>query len=85
MRQPIIGSGRPRECASARGGAKEGLDLAGDVTLEAADDLRLGFSLSCAAFGVGAGGGVLNSAPGNWRRGIRNLTAPSADDSSAET
>src|SRR5450755_84901 len=58
MRQPIRGSGRPRECASARGGAKAGVGLAGDVTLEAADDLRLGLTFGCAAFDVGAGGRV---------------------------
>src|SRR6266542_2956777 len=56
MRQPIIGPGRPQECVSARGGAQVGVDLAGDVALEAADDLCLGFSFGCAAFDVGAGG-----------------------------
>jgi len=58
MRQPISGPGRPRECASARGGAQVGVDLAGDVALEAADDLRLGFSFARAVLDVGAGGRV---------------------------
>src|SRR5260370_11063972 len=41
MRQPIIGSGRPRELVLAGGSAQVGVHLAGDITLEAADDLFL--------------------------------------------
>jgi len=58
-RQPIIGSGRPRSFrALAAGRAEVAVDLAGDVTLQAADDLRLGFPFGGAALGVGAGGRV---------------------------
>ena len=56
VRQPIYGPGRPRECVLAR--AEVGIDLAGDVALEAADDFLLGFSFGCAALGVGAGSRV---------------------------
>ena len=48
----------PELWALAAGRAEVGIDLAGDVTLQAADDLRLGFPLGRAAFGVGAGGRV---------------------------
>src|SRR5205814_7681765 len=58
MRQPISGPGRPRIDTSASGWAEVGVDLAGDVTLQAADDRRLGLSLLCAALDVGAGGRV---------------------------
>src|SRR5713226_2088672 len=58
LRQPIHGPGRPREYGLAGGGAEVGIDLAGDVALQAADDFLLGFSFGCAAFGVGAGGRV---------------------------
>src|SRR5260370_3678951 len=58
VRQPISGPGRPRECALAGGGAEVGIDLAGDVTLQAADDFLLGFSFGRAPFGVSAGGRV---------------------------
>jgi hypothetical protein len=58
VRQPIFGPGRPRECGLPGGGAEVGIDLAGDVALQAADDFLLGFSFGCAAFGVGAGGRV---------------------------
>jgi hypothetical protein len=57
-RQPNRGSGRPRSLALAAGRAEVGVDLAGDVTLQAADDLRLGFPFGRAALGVGAGGRV---------------------------
>src|SRR5215470_16349051 len=40
VRQPISGSGRPGKHSSAAS-AKAGIDLAGDVTLQAADDLLL--------------------------------------------
>jgi hypothetical protein len=56
MRQPNCGSGLPRGFwGLAAGRAEVGVDLAGDVTLQAADDLRLGFPFGHAAFGVGAG------------------------------
>ncbi len=42
----------------AGAGAEVGIDLAGDVTLQAADDFLLGFSFGCAAFDIGAGGRV---------------------------
>ena len=58
-RQPNIGSGRPRSFrALADGRAQVAVDLAGDVTLQAADDLCLGFAFFGAALGVGAGGRV---------------------------
>ena len=58
-RQPIIGSGRPRSFRALAGGRAEvAVDLAGDVALEAADDLRLGLSFCRAALGVGACGRV---------------------------
>src|SRR5512140_1510211 len=58
-RQPIIGSGRPRSFRALAGGRAEvAVDLAGDVTLQAADDLRLGLPFGGAALGVGAGGRV---------------------------
>src|ERR1019366_5671438 len=53
----LSGQAVPGYRASA-GGAEVGVDLAGDVALEAADDLGLGFTLCCAAFDVGAGGRV---------------------------
>ena len=40
-RQPISGSGRPRELVLAGGRAQVVVYLAGDVTLEAADDFLL--------------------------------------------
>jgi hypothetical protein len=40
-RQPISGSGRPRGRWGLAGGAEVGVDLAGDVALEAADDFQL--------------------------------------------
>jgi hypothetical protein len=43
---------------SARDGAEVGVDLAGDVTLEAADDLFLRQAFFGAAFDVGACGRV---------------------------
>ena len=55
VRQPISGPGRPREYALAGGSAQVGIDLAGNVALQAADDFLLGFPFGCAAFGVGAG------------------------------
>src|SRR5260221_10663267 len=58
MRQPISGSGRPRSQGSVSGGAQAGIDLAGDVALEAADDLGLGQALGGAPLDVGAGRGV---------------------------
>jgi len=58
VRQPISGPGRPRECALSGGSAQVGIDLAGDVALQAADDFLLGLSFGCAAFDVGAGGRV---------------------------
>ena len=42
----------------AAGRAEVGIDLAGDVTLEAADDLCLGLPFGCAVLGVGTGGPV---------------------------
>ena len=41
VRQPISGSGRPRGLGALGGGAQVAVDLAGDVTLQAADDLLL--------------------------------------------
>ena len=58
VRQPNMGPGRPRECALAGGSAQVGIDLAGDVALQAADDFLLGFPLGGAAFDVGAGSRV---------------------------
>ena len=59
VRQPNIGSGRPRSSpASAGGRAEVRVDLPGDVALQAADDLGLGLSFAGAAFDVGAGGRV---------------------------
>jgi hypothetical protein len=55
VRQPIRGPGRPRECGLAGGTAEVGINLAGDVTLQAADDFLLGFPFGRAAFGVGTG------------------------------
>jgi len=58
-RQPDIGSGRPRSFrALAAGRAEVAAGLAGDVALEAADDLRLGLPFGGAAPGTGAGGRV---------------------------
>src|SRR5258708_22218767 len=58
MRQPISGSGRPRSQGSVSGGAQAGIDLAGDIALEAADDLGLGQALGGAPLDVRAGRGV---------------------------
>ena len=57
-RQPF-GSSRPRSFRALPGGQAElAVDLAGDITLEAADDLRLGLAFGRAALSVGAGGRV---------------------------
>src|SRR5215471_13695830 len=58
MRQPIMGPGRPRSLGSAGAWAQVGVDLAGDVPLEAADDLLLGQAFFAAPVDVGAGGRV---------------------------
>ena len=58
MRQPIRGPGRPRVLVLAGRRAQVRVDLAGDVTLEAADDLFLGQAFFGAPFDVGAGGWV---------------------------
>ena len=59
MRQPNSGSGHPgKHVASVSSGAQAAVDLAGDVTLQAADDLLLGQAFFAAAVDVGAGGGV---------------------------
>jgi hypothetical protein len=55
MRQPNIGPGRPRSEGLADRREEVGVDLAGDVTLEAADDLGFRLSFLRAAFDVGAG------------------------------
>ena len=54
----FTGQAAPGSSGSAGGGAEVGIDLAGDVALQAADDFFLGFSFGCAAFGVGAGSRV---------------------------
>ena len=54
----LLGQAVPGVGASARCGAEVGVDLAGDVALEAADDLGLGFSFRGAPLGVGAGSRV---------------------------
>src|SRR6516165_2863469 len=56
MRQPICGSGRPRKTGALAGRAQVRVDLAGDVTLQAADDLLLGQAFLAAPRDVGAGG-----------------------------
>src|SRR5262245_64026888 len=53
-----MGPGRPGAWGSAGAWAQVGVDLAGDVTLEAADDLLLGQALFAAPVDVGAGGRV---------------------------
>jgi hypothetical protein len=58
MRQPISGSGCPRSQGSVSGGAQAGVDLAGDIALEAADDLCLRQALCGAPLDVGAGRGM---------------------------
>ena len=55
MRQPNFGSGRPGACGLVGGPAEMWVDLAGEVTLEAADDFRFRFSICGAKFDVGAG------------------------------
>ena len=56
MRQPNRGSGRPRSSvASVSDMAEVGVDLAGDVPFEAADDLFLRQAFGGAPFDVGAG------------------------------
>ncbi len=58
LRQPIRGPGRPGSWRGSAAGAQMGVDLAGDVPLEAADDLLLGQAFLWAPGGVGAGGGA---------------------------
>ena len=53
----LSGQAAPGAGVSA-GGAEVGVNLAGDVTLETAHDLGLGFAFCRAALGVGAGGRV---------------------------
>src|SRR6516165_10336869 len=52
------GQAAPGAWASAGAWAQVGVDLAGDVTLEAADDLFLGEAFLAAPVDVGAGGRV---------------------------
>src|SRR6266571_2150322 len=54
----IAGQAVPGALALAAGRAEVRVDLAGGVTLQAADDLRLGFPFGGAALGVGAGARV---------------------------
>jgi hypothetical protein len=54
----ILGQAVPGACALVSGRAEVRVDLAGDVTLEAADDFRFRLSFCCAALDVGAGGRV---------------------------
>ena len=54
----ILGQAVPGVYGSVGGRAQVGVDLAGDVALQAADDLGLGLSFFGAAFDVGAGGRV---------------------------
>jgi hypothetical protein len=61
VRQPNIWQAAPGSTL-AGGSAQVGVDLAGNVALQATVDFLLGFPLSCAASGVGAGGG-----PGSMR------------------
>src|SRR5260370_19428599 len=58
VRQPNMGSGRPRSLSVSGAPGGGGVHLAGDVTLEAADDLFLGQALFAAPGDVGAGGRV---------------------------
>src|SRR5438034_14345 len=53
----LAGQAVPGAGVSVSGGAQAGVDLAGDVTLEAADDLCLRQPLGGAPLGVGGGGG----------------------------
>ena len=54
----ISGQAAPGAWVLPGGRAQLAVDLAGDVALEAADDLRLGLAFGRAALGVGAGGRV---------------------------
>jgi hypothetical protein len=54
----LAGQAAPGMVCRARGGPEVRVDLAGDVTLEAADDLFLRQAFLSAAFDVGAGGRV---------------------------
>src|ERR1700689_4446861 len=54
----ISGQAAPGAWALPGGQAQLAVDLAGDVALEAGDDLRLGLPFGRAALGVGAGGRV---------------------------
>ena len=58
----ISGQAVPGVYGSVSGRAQVRVDLAGDVALEAADDLGLGLSFFGAAFDVGAGGRVRSHA-----------------------
>ena len=57
-RQPISGPGRPGSSEGSAAGAQVVVDLAGDVTLQAADDLLLGQAFFGAPVDVGACRGV---------------------------
>ena len=54
----LAGQAAPEVRASAGRGAEVAVNFAGDVTLEAADDLFLGQAFLAAPFNVGAGRGV---------------------------
>src|SRR6476660_2289920 len=54
----ISGQAAPGAWVLPDGRAQLAVDLAGDVALEAADDLRLGLSFRCAALSVGACGRI---------------------------
>src|ERR1700722_6907718 len=65
------------ELSALAGRAEVAVDLAGDVTLQAADNLRLGFPFGRAALGVGAGGRV-RAQPGEHdpTQGMIGLAVP---------
>src|ERR1700761_3740420 len=54
----LAGRAAPGSCGSSEAVAEVAVDLAGDVSLQAADDFFLRQSLRGAPFGVGAGGRV---------------------------
>src|ERR1700677_1268558 len=75
VRQPVSGSGRPRGLETSGGGPQVAVDLTGDVTLQAADDLRLRQAFGGPPLDVSAGRGM-RAHPGDHDppQGVISLT-----------
>ncbi len=79
VRQPISGPGRPGKLRVSVAVAQVAVDLAGDVSLQAADDLLLGQAFFAAPVRVGAGGRVrAHAGDDDPPQGVVGLAVPAA-------